>query len=217
MIICWSSKGGSGTTVVSAALAILASASRPTTLVDLCGDLPAALGVAEPSGPGLADWMQSPLATDTALAQLATEVTPQLHLLHRGHGSLPPQRWSTLADSMAASLHGDIVIDCGTTLPPSELLHLSDTCLLVVRPCYLALRRAMTMAPSLDPWVTGVVLVTEPGRALRGTDVARSLGVPVVAEVPLDPAVARAVDAGLLLSRLPRALSQPLASATVTR
>jgi hypothetical protein len=75
----------------------------------------------------------------------------------------------------------------------------------------------MNMAPSLDSWVTGVVLVTEPGRALRGTDVARSLGVPVVAEIPLDPSVARAVDAGMLLSRLPRALSQPLASATVTR
>jgi MinD superfamily P-loop ATPase len=214
MIICWSSKGGSGTTVVSAALAILSSASHPTTLVDLCGDLPAALGVAEPSGPGVADWMQSPVATDTALGTLATEVTPDLHLLHRGHGSFPPHRWSTLADNIAASLHGNVVIDAGTLVPPPELRHLADSCLLVVRPCYLALRRAIADAPSLESWVTGVVLVTEPGRALRSTDVARSLGVPVVAEIPLDPSVARAVDAGMLLSRLPRTLSHPLAGVT---
>ncbi len=71
--------------------------------------------------------------------------------------------------------------------------------LLVTRACYLALRRAAD--PPLRP--SGVVLVTEPGRALDRTDVEQVVGAPVRAEVAFDPAVARAVDAGLLASRLP--------------
>ncbi|MFZ2440837.1 MAG: hypothetical protein WAW51_00670, partial [Ilumatobacteraceae bacterium] len=62
MFLCWSAKGGSGTTVVSAALALVLSHRRPALLVDLAGDAPAALGIAEPAGPGVADWLASPTA-----------------------------------------------------------------------------------------------------------------------------------------------------------
>jgi hypothetical protein len=55
--------------------------------------------------------------------------------------------------------------------------------------------------------------VREPGRALTRRDVEEVLGVPVRAEVDVDPAVARAVDAGLLASRLPRALERGLRNA----
>jgi hypothetical protein len=58
-----------------------------------------------------------------------------------------------------------------------------------------------------------VVLVTEPGRSLGRTDVERAIGAPVVADVAVDPQVARAVDAGLLLHRLPRGLARDLARA----
>lgn len=75
--------------------------------------------------------------------------------------------------------------------------------LLVTQPCYLAFRRAA--AQDIKP--TGVVLVTQPGRAFDAEDAYRILGVPVVAEVPTDPAIARAIDAGLLVSRLPSALT----------
>jgi hypothetical protein len=74
--------------------------------------------------------------------------------------------------------------------------------LLVTRPCFIALRRAQQLV--VRP--TGIVLVDEPGRALTSSDVEHALGVPVVAEVRLDPAVARAVDAGLMVARLPRSL-----------
>ncbi len=58
MIGCWSTKGGSGTTVIAAALALSrANSGTSVRLVDACGDLPAALGIAEPSGPGLTDWL----------------------------------------------------------------------------------------------------------------------------------------------------------------
>ena len=64
------------------------------------------------------------------------------------------------------------------------------------------------------PWrPDGVVLVAEPGRALRVPDIERTLGVPVVATISHDPAVARAVDAGLLAARLPRVLQRELRGA----
>ena len=43
--VCWAAKGGSGTTVVAAAMAI--AAPTPTLLIDLAGDVPAVLGVPE--------------------------------------------------------------------------------------------------------------------------------------------------------------------------
>ena len=72
---------------------------------------------------------------------------------------------------------------------------------LVVRgPCYLSLRAALEA-----PWrPDGVVLVSEPGRSLSAADVVDVLGIDVVAEIPMEAAVARAVDAGLLLASLHR-------------
>jgi hypothetical protein len=74
--------------------------------------------------------------------------------------------------------------------------------LLVTRGCYLALRRAVRQP--VRP--AGVVLVEEPGRALGANEVAEVIGAPIVARVPVRPAIARAVDAGVLASRLPAAL-----------
>jgi hypothetical protein len=58
-----------------------------------------------------------------------------------------------------------------------------------------------------------VVLINEPGRALGRKDIESVLGIPVVADVLIDPNVARAVDAGLLAGRLPRTLARSLRSA----
>ena len=72
---------------------------------------------------------------------------------------------------------------------------------LVVRNCYISVRRAL-LAP---PTTAGVVLVMEPGRSLGRLDVADVVGVPIVAEVEVTASVARCVDAGLLVSsRRPR-------------
>src|SRR5690606_35032001 len=121
--------------------------------------------------------------------------------LARGSGPLGAAR----ADALAALLAADarpVGVDCGTlTAEVAATLAAGATrSLLVTRPCFLGLRRAMT-AP-LRP--AEVVLVTEPGRSLSRVDVEECVGAPVVAEVALDPAVARAVDAGLLAVRLPR-------------
>jgi len=208
MFLCWSAKGGSGTTVVSAALALVLTRRAPTLLIDLAGDAPAALGLAEPSGPGVAEWLASPTADAAALLRLSVDATDALRVIPRGSGNIPGDaRWGDLARALDG--HGQVVVDAGTGVPPAALLSAATHTLLVTRPCYLALRRAV--ASGIQP--TGIVVVGEPGRALNSDDIERSLHAPVVAELQYDPAVARAVDAGLLASRLPRSLAHSLKAA----
>jgi len=195
--VCWAAKGGSGTTVVAAAMAI--AGSDPTLLIDLAGDVPAVLGIPEPDGPGVFDWLASE-ASASRLSALEMRADSRTSVLPRGNvAHVTPARW----DEFVTWLRGErrnVVIDAGSVgEPPSAIVRASDHALLVTRPCYLALRSAVRR--STRP--TGVVLVEEPGRALRARDVEASLGAPVVATVLLDPAIARAVDAGLLLARLP--------------
>lgn len=94
-----------------------------------------------------------------------------------------------------------VVTDLGTVSDEEEVP--AGRRLLVTRPCYLALRAAMRS--SLRP--DGIVLLDEPGRSLTARDVSECLGVPIVATVPVDPAIARTVDAGLLASRVPTMLA----------
>ncbi|MCU1448454.1 MAG: ATPase involved in chromosome partitioning, partial [Acidimicrobiales bacterium] len=91
LVACWSVKGGSGTTVVTASLGLaLASQGPGALLVDLAGDLPAALGVAEPEGPGLADWLRAGTEVPSdGLGRLEVEVGAGLALLPSG-GPLAP-------------------------------------------------------------------------------------------------------------------------------
>lgn len=213
LIACWSSKGGVGTTVVAASLALLHArrASGGVVLADLAGDAPAALGLAEPSPPGLSDWLGAGAEVPPdALGRLERRVASGLVLLPRGQGPLRPER----ADVLAALLTADprpVVADCGAD--PSgvaaTLAAGASRSVLVTRACFLALRRAA--AAPLRP--SEVVLLTEPGRSLGRRDVEDCVGAPVVAEVAIDPAVARAVDAGLLATRLPRGLARELGRA----
>ncbi|QGG96525.1 P-loop NTPase family protein [Actinomarinicola tropica] len=211
---CWSAKGGSGTTVVAASLALVI-ASRPgpgVLLVDLAGDLPAVLGTADPDGPGVAEWSRAGAeAPADALARLEVPVRPGLDLLPLGHGATDRERLDVLGPLLAAD-HRTVVVDCGTVTAADAALSVAagaSTSLLVTRLCYLALRRAA--AAPIRP--SAAVVVAEPGRALDRSDVEGVLGVPVVAEVAVDPGVARAVDAGLLARRLPRGLERAMRAA----
>jgi MinD superfamily P-loop ATPase len=215
LVACWSVKGGAGTTVVAASLALLLAreAAAGVVLADLAGDAPAVLGLAEPSSPGLAEWLGAGDGVPAdALARLEVDAAPGLALLPRGEGRLPPDRAQVLAALLDRSPR-PAVVDCGR-LDGSALGAATDTAvtavvrhaqhsLLVTRPCYMALRRAVR-AP-LRP--TGIVIVNEPGRVLSPGDVHAAVQVPVVAQVELDPRVARLVDAGLLSERLPHSLA----------
>lgn len=74
-----------------------------------------------------------------------------------------------------------------------------DVALLMTTPCYVALRRAVYRVEGVD--LAGVVLLDEPGRSLHARDVIDVLGLPVLAVIDRDPAVARMVDAGVLIHR----------------
>lgn len=202
--MCWAVKGGSGTTVVSCALGLLTARMHGASwLVDLAGDVPAALGIAEPSGPGVHDWITSASAPPGAIEALGAAGAAGLRVVPRG--SAPPQpdheRWRPLAGHLASS-EQPWIVDAGTGTVPDALAAAAQQRLLIIRPCYLALRRAT--ASTIRP--TGVVVIEEPGRALCADDVAATLGVPVIAQIALDPLIARAIDAGLLAARLPRPL-----------
>ncbi len=204
--VCWSTKGGSGCTVVAASLAL--TRARPVVLVDLAGEVPAVLGLAEPGGPGLAGWLAADAPPDR-LHDLTVPVVDDVRLLPRGGPLAPttPTRWGTLLDTLARD--AAVVVDAGAGEPDAGLLEHTDRSLLVTRACYLALRRLVALTARPD----GVVLVEEPGRALRRDDVERTVGAPVVATVAVDPVVARAVDAGLLTGRLPRLVERELGRA----
>lgn len=214
LITFWSVKGGVGTTVVSTALATTLARVHAldggALLVDLAGDVPAALGLPDPGDPGLSGWTAAgaEVAAD-ALARLELAVGPDLSLLPRGNGpGGPAVRHQVLAGLLAADPR-PVVVDAGMVRagsPVAPLVAEATRSLLVTRGCYLGLRRAL----DLPVRPSGVVLVREPGRAMGRSDVETVVGAPVVAEVPFDPAVAQAVDAGVLARRVPRALSRPL-------
>jgi hypothetical protein len=211
LVATWSVKGGVGCSVVSAALALTwARAGHDALLVDLGGDLPAVLGVPEPEGAGLEEWLAA--GTDVpadALARVEIPVARGLGLVPRGVGGGSDGSRLRVLAGLCASTPRPIVVDVGMVCadsPSVGFLTEARHSLLVTRPCYLALRRLSVS--SLRP--SGVVLVSEPGRALDRSDVEEVAGAPVVADLMLDPAVARAVDAGLLATRMPRVLERAL-------
>jgi MinD-like ATPase involved in chromosome partitioning or flagellar assembly len=195
IILCRSVKGGAGTTVTAAALGLLLSARHRGGghVVDLQGDMPAALGIAEPE------------------SAAACEVNSALRLLPRRiEDNASETQWLSLVTELQ-SLRGPVVVDAGTKLLGSALIDAAAATYLVTRPCYLALRRATTAIHRGGFVVDGCILVNEPGRALTSNDVATVLRTPVRAEIPVDSTISRAVDAGLLAHRVPRALDEGLA------
>jgi hypothetical protein len=99
------------------------------------------------------------------------------------------------------------VLDFGTLQPPESIREAVRADWLVIRPCYLALRRAARLR--VRP--KGVVVVRENGRSLTPRDIESVVGAPVVGEISVSDGVARSVDAGLLATRLPKQLAEELA------
>lgn len=216
LVAFWSVKGGVGTTVSAAISALCWSASgREVLMVDLGGDVPAALGCPRPDGPGCAEWLQAGAdAEPEALRRLEIPAGERLQLLPRGSGHLGA---GAGADRLADVLTAEprlVVVDCGPSRVPDFPPHAGDILAdraqhswLVTRACYLALTRAVEASAG----ATGVVLVSEPGRALTRRDVADAVDARVLVEITADQSVARSVDAGLLGTRLPPGLCRVIA------
>ncbi|MGF1595544.1 MAG: hypothetical protein ACFCVK_01205 [Acidimicrobiales bacterium] len=197
--------------MTAVALARLWAERDPTLLVDLAGEVELVLGSA-PASAGVAQWLAAERPPPDALSRLERPAGPGLSLLPAGDRRLGAtetpaddrrgnERRRLLAHLLAAD-DRTVVVDVGAA--PNRwaaLVDLAAPSLLVTRPCYLALSAA-TGHRRPD----GIVVVRERGRALGDADIAAAIGAPVVATIPHDPAVARAVDAGLLGTRLPRPL-----------
>jgi len=211
MIVCWSVKGGSGTTVVASTIALMraAESQRGALLVDLAGDVPAVLGLAESSGPGINDWFANcDHGSRMTLQSIAIQATANLQIIARGSKQLETNANFSELCAALKSFDLPIIVDAGCGLPSPDLLANASSSLLITRPCYLSLRRAAQL--SVSP--TGIVLINEAGRALSKHDVEAVIGAPVVAEIDFEAAIARAVDAGLLASRIPTIMSKQLAA-----
>lgn len=212
-------KGGTGTSVVAASLALELAQSEPwssphgVVLVDFDGDQADILGVDVTGRHGVVDWLTSPDPVDEgAIESLLIGVTPGLSLLPAGRsrlnndvGAIDAGRVADLVAGFGAS--GRVIADLGVigteAMSPRAMIGAaSDRRTLLVRPCYLALRKAAQVPISFD----SLVEVYEDGRALRTLDVEAVMSMPVCARLRVDPAIARAVDSGTLVTRRPRAL-----------
>ncbi len=208
--VFYSPKGGSCTTVTAAAQAVISASSKgdttPTVIVDLGGDMPAVLGVAEPDSPGINEWLSEPCRLSVAdLVASASIVAPGLSLVHRGSPFVEGRpRWGELAALLGEH---EVVVDAGTGWLPPEVTAAARETVLVTRPCYMSLRRAVRM-----PRPSQVFAVDEPHRALGVDDIGHVLGVSPV-RIPWDTAISRAVDAGLLVRRATQLFGPSLATA----
>lgn len=203
-------KAGVGTSVLAAAVAIEASKTVPTTVVDFGGDLAQILGVEVDGRHGVNDWLSATADVEPeALVHLHVEVAPNLTLLPAGtalpSSTVAVERAVALVEALRRSEHrviADVGVLAGMGDPRAIMCVTGDRTTCVVRGCYLALRRFANLPVAVDD----VVEIEEAGRALRTIDIEAVVGMAIAARIPFDPAISRVVDAGLLVSRLPRPL-----------
>lgn len=197
--------------------AMLAEVGEPGSLiVDLVGDQPALCGVSPPYESGATEWAVAlPSPPEDAIDRLGAHVMPGLRVVSRGRLDPAPSAAAGFVNTLR-DRDVSVVIDCGH-LPGSQrrsadaefrlaVARACDHRLLVTRACYLGLRSAT----DLPVTPTAALLLVESGRALGRSDVESVVAAPVLIEMAVDPSIARLVDAGLLVDRLPRSLRRCL-------
>lgn len=133
-------------------------------------------------------------------AHTISSVTSEIDVLGMGGTS-----GTHLTDNLRLDVFGTgDVHDAGVVREVQTASELDRSYLVLRGPSFNALKRATLLG--VRP--TGVIVVAEDGRSLDGRDVEDVLGVRVVATIPVDPQVARTVDAGLFVARLPRAFRE---------
>ena len=108
----------------------------------------------------------------------------------------------TVEAEQAEFLQPDLRVIDGGTLANADGDGNEDARYVVVRgPCYLALA---TLVGQAERNFDGVILLSEPGRAMTATHVADVTGLPIIASIPVHARVARCLDAGVLANRADR-------------
>ena len=116
-------------------------------LADFAGDAPCVLGLPEPDGPGLTDWLDAGATVPVdALSRIEVEAAPGLALLPRGAaradaGVRVPTCWPR--SSSATHAPSSPTVASGPLARRASVAAAASVSLLVVRPCYVALRRAL--------------------------------------------------------------------------
>ncbi len=223
VITGWSVKGGSGTTVVCAALAATLARTAPTVLVDLCGDAPALFGRATVHRQGLLDWITAdgsvgPEAIGNLIDQSRRGDGPDLLAASAPDSSedwaapLTVRQRQRLEVGMGwlAETYDRVVVDAGSLRETAAdvVIGLSTASVLVIRPCTMSVRAALRSKRS----VVGTVVVGSGSGSLRAHDLEALLGVPVFGHVPTDRSIPAAVDAGTFGVRIPRQLRASVTS-----
>ncbi|MFZ4515603.1 MAG: hypothetical protein ACOYN3_04760 [Acidimicrobiia bacterium] len=211
LITVWSPKHGSGVSTIAAALAI--AADRPVRLVDLDEDQSAIFGMAcDPIG-GLHEELTA--SSGEAVWSHAFHVAPHVMLLSRGARAIDALDNAALARHVRAwqvsdELH---IVDAGSadTGAAHACIDGADISLVVLRPCYLALRRAVRHGRVAES--DGLIVIEDPDRPLRAREVADVVQRPILGRVPVRAAIARAIDAGVFSTRFPAELRAPVVSA----
>ena len=180
--VCWAAKGGSGTTVVAASLAL--SCPTDSLLVDLDGELPAVLGARRAVRPG-----HRRLAGVGRAAGARSPTSPSTSTARRGlipRGTRPSTstspRWPELLDWLAATTRRRSSTPAPGRRRRASLARRRPHA--ARHPRLLPRRCSAPSRPRCRP--DGVVLVAEPGRSLRAADVEHAVGAPVVATVSVD-------------------------------
>jgi hypothetical protein len=212
-IVCLTSASGSpGVTTTAVGMAF--SWPRPVLLVEAdptggSGVLAGFLRGTTPYDAGLIELALSPLGTADALRDVVRPLSPNVSLVTgiRSHAQATALR--DLWEPLAAALRDlddngqDVIVDAGRLGlmgSPTPLLDAADAALLVTRATLPTISAARSWAETVRQPATGwrhpgLLLIAE-GQPYRASEVAKVLGMPVVADLPDDPAVAAVYHRG---------------------
>lgn len=212
-IVCLTSASGSpGVTTTAVGMAF--TWPRPVLLVeaDPTGGSSVLAGFLRGTTPydaGLIELALSPLGTANALRDVVRPLSPNVSLVAgiRSHAQATALR--DVWDPLAAALRElddngqDVIVDAGRLGlmgSPSPLLDAADAALLVTRATLPAISAARSWAETVRQPATGwrhpgLLLIAE-GQPYRATEVSKVLGMPVVTDLPDDPAAAAVYHRG---------------------
>lgn len=212
VIALCSASGSPGVTTTAVAMAL--NWPRPVLLVEAdptggSGILAGFLRGTTEYDAGLIELALSPLGVAEALRDVVRPLSPSVSFVAgtRTHTQAAALRevWDPLATALADldASGQDVIIDAGRlglAGSPKPLLETADLTMLLTRATLPALAAARSWAEAIRNPATGwrhsgILLIGE-GQTYRAAEVTNVLGVPVIAELPQDPAAAAVYHRG---------------------
>lgn len=212
-LICLTSASGSpGVTTTAVGLAFCWP--RPVLLVEAdptggSGILAGFLRGMTPYDGGLVEFALSPLSPADALRDVVRPLSPSVSLVAgtRSHAQASALRdaWEPLAIALAdlESSGQDVIVDAGRlglAGSPVPLLESADATVLVTRATLPSISAARSWAETVrrptSGWRHPALLLIGEGQPYRAHEVTKALGMPVIADLPDDPAVAAVYQRG---------------------